>query len=160
MLDWQTIFRPSVPVLETFLRGTLVYLTLFWILRFVLKREAGTVGLADLLLIVLIADAAQNAMSADYKSVTDGVLLVATLVFWNYALDWLAFRFPAFERVFQPPPLPLVRDGKMLRRNMRRELITADELMSHVREQGLEDIRDVQAAYMESDGRISVIRRR
>ena len=149
---------PSVPAFELVLRGSLVYLVLFALLRLVLKRVAGTFSLGDLLMIVLLADAAQNAMSAGYTSVTDGIILVATIIFWSYALDWLGHRFPRFEKLLHPPPLPLVRDGQMIARNMRRELITVDELMSHLREQGVKDLREVRSAFMEGDGRISVVK--
>lgn len=145
-------------VFELILRGSIVYLLVFALFRFVLKRVTGTLNIGDLLIIVLIADAAQNAMSAGYTSLTDGIILVATIMFWSYALDWLAHRFRAFERVMHPPPLPLVRDGQMLARNMRRELITHDELMSHLREQGVKDLREVKLASMEGDGRISVVK--
>ena len=149
----------SVHVLEIFARGTLVYLSLFVLLRVVLKREAGTVGMSDLLVVVLIADAAQNAMADDYHSVPDGLVLVATIVFWSYVIDWLGFRFPRLRRFTYPPPLALVRDGKVMRANLRRELVTMDELMSQIRMQGLEDVADVKLAYMEGDGRISVVKR-
>jgi uncharacterized membrane protein YcaP (DUF421 family) len=158
-IDWGAVFVPSVPVAEIVLRGTLVYLLLFVFMRFFLKREAGVIGIADLLVVVLIADAAQNAMTSDYKSVTDGAVLVLTIIFWNYALDWLAHRHPRFERLVRPAPLPLILDGRMLRRNMRREMITEEELMSQVRQQGAGDVAEVERAYMEGDGRISVVTR-
>src|SRR5262245_18723861 len=97
--------------------------------------------MADLLVVVLIADAAQNAMSANYVSVPDGILLVATIVSWSYCLDWLGCRFPRLQRFLRPPPLPLVRDGRLLRHNLRRELVSEEELMSQLREQGVEDLR-------------------
>lgn len=156
-VDWAEAFIPSVSLLEIFLRGTLMYLVLFALLRLVLKRQAGTVGITDLLVLVLIADAAQNAMSANYTSITEGVLLVATIIFWSYALDWLGYRCPFLQRLVHPPPLPLVRDGQMLRRNMRRELITEEELLAEVRAQGYEDLSQVKQANMEGNGRISVI---
>lgn len=156
-IDWQSVFVPSQPLGEIVLRGSLVYLSLFALIRVVLKRETGTVGTADLLMIVLIADAAQNGMATDYKSVTEGVVLVATIIFWNYSLDWLGHRFPRVGRLLHPPPLELVRDGRMNRRNMRRELITEDELMSHLRQQGVEELSEVKRCYIEGDGRISVI---
>ena len=106
---------------------------------------------------VLVADAAQNAMSAEYKSVSDGLVLVSTLVFWNYTLDWLSFRFTRIRNLVEPPPLRLVRDGKLLWRNMRRELISEDEVMKYVRQSGTDDLAKVREAFMESDGRISVI---
>ena len=132
-IDWHDFFVPSVALAEIILRGSLIYLGIFALMRFVLKREAGTISLPDLLMTVLI-----------------------TIVFWNYALDWLGQRFPRIERLLHPPPLPLVKDGRLLRRNMRRELITEEELWSHLRQQGIAEFAQVQAAYMEGDGQISI----
>lgn len=156
-VDWAKMFLPGTPVLEIFVRGTLMYLGLFLMLRLILKRESGTVGLTDLLLVVLLADAAQNAMAGDYNSITDGVILVGTLVFWAYGLNWLGYKFPFINRLVHPPALLLIKDGKLLKRNMRQELITEEELCSLLREQGVDDYSKVKKAYMEGDGQISVI---
>ncbi|HXV42703.1 MAG TPA: YetF domain-containing protein [Anaerolineae bacterium] len=156
-IDWQKFFVPSVSLIEIILRGSVIHLLLFSLLRFVLKREAATLSITDLLVVVLIADATQNAMSSEYKSVTEGLLLVLTIVFWSYLLDWLGYRFPAFQRFVHPPPLRLVKDGQMIRQNMRREMITEGELMSQLHQQGLEDVSEIKAAYMEGDGNISII---
>jgi uncharacterized membrane protein YcaP (DUF421 family) len=156
-MDWKSIFLPDVPLLEIFLRGTLTYIVLFILLRVVLKRQTGSIGMTDLLLITLLADAAQNGMADEYKSVTAGFVLVATIIFWSYAFDWLSYRFDWFARLIEPPPLLLIKNGKILRRNMRKELITEDELMSQLREQGLDDPAKVKEAYMESDGQFSVV---
>ena len=134
-----------------------MYIALFVLLRIILKRQSGSLGMTDLLLITLIADASQNAMAGEYKSLPDGIVLVSTIIFWSYALDWLGYKFSWFSRLIEPPPLPLIKDGKLLRRNMRRELITEEELMSQLREQGLDDFGKVKEAYIESDGRISVV---
>ena len=155
-IDWQSVFVPTVSVAEIMLRGTLIYLALFLFLRF-LRREMGVIGIADLLVVVLIADASQNAMASDYKSVTEGVVLVGTIAFWDYMLDWVAYRFPRFQRFVHPSPLTLVKDGELNRRNMQKEMITKEELMSQLREQGVEEMSDVKCAYLEGDGRISVI---
>ncbi len=156
-LDWRSAFVPTVSIFELILRGTLIYLGIFTILRFVLKREAGGVGVGDLLMMVLLADAAQNAMASEYKSVPEGLILVSTIIFWNFALDWLGYRFRGFRWFVHPPSLLLVKDGRMLTRNLRKEMITVDELMSQIREQGIEKLAAVKSARMESDGRISVI---
>lgn len=156
-VDWATVFLPDTPILEIVVRGSIMYLALFWLMRGILKRVASSISMADLLMVVVIADAAQNGMADDYHSLGDGIVLVLTIIFWNYTLDWLGYHFPAFQRFVHPPPLPLVKDGNMLRRNMRRELITEGELMSQIHEQGLSDLSQVQAAHMEGDGRISVI---
>jgi uncharacterized membrane protein YcaP (DUF421 family) len=159
-MDWKSIFLPDTPLLEIILRGSLMYLALFTMLRVVLKRQAGTLGISDLLLITLLADAAQNAMAGEYTSLSDGIILVATIIFWNYLFDWLSYKYEWFGRLIEPPPLPLIRNGKMLRKNMRQEFITEDELMMQLRQQGLEDVSKVKDAFIESDGRISIIQRK
>lgn len=156
-VDWAQVFLPGTPILEIVVRGSIMYLALFWLMRGILKRVASSISMADLLMVVVIADAAQNGMADDYRSVGDGIVLVLTIIFWNYTLDWLGYHFPAFQRFVHPPPLPLVKDGTLLRRNMRRELITEGELMSQIHEQGISDLSQVRAAHMEGDGRISVI---
>ncbi|NJP35442.1 DUF421 domain-containing protein [Micromonospora thermarum] len=159
MVDWRTVFTPDTPLLEIVVRGSVMYLTLFFLLRVLLKRESGTTGVTDLLVIVLIADAAQNGMASNYTSLADGVVLVATIIGWAYLLDALAYRWPAAARVIRPGSLVLVRDGRMLRRNMRRELVTEEELYAKLREQGVDDIADAREVRMESDGEFSVITR-
>jgi uncharacterized membrane protein YcaP (DUF421 family) len=156
-IDWHAVFVPTVPLLEIILRGTLVYLLLFAVLR-VLRREAGGLGIADVLVIVLIADASQNAMSSEYKSITEGAILVGTILFWDYTLDFLGYRFPRFQRLIRPKPLPLIKDGKMLRKNMRQEMITEEELLSQLRQQGIDSPAGVKKAHLEGDGNISVIK--
>ena len=158
-VDWQELFSFSVPAAELVVRGTAMYWFLFLLFRFVVRRDAGGMGMADILVLVIVADAAQNAMAGEYRSVTDGMTLVATIVFWNYLLDWLCYRFPALEQVLQPRPLLLVKDGRMLLDNMRRQMLTREELLAKIREEGLEDLKAVKRAYMESDGKISVIRK-
>ncbi len=157
-IDWHELFVPQSPLAGIFLRGTLTYIMLFVILRFLLKRQSGVIGIADLLVIVLIADAAQNAMAQDYKSITEGALLVLTIVFWNYFIDWLGYHFKPLRRFARPTPLKLIEDGKMIFRNMRKELITTEELNSQLRQQGVKSCDEVKEAYIEGDGRISIIR--
>jgi uncharacterized membrane protein YcaP (DUF421 family) len=111
-----------------------------------------------MLLLVLLADAAQNAMSGGYESVTDGVILVATIAGWNWLLDMAAFRIPGLRRLMEPKALPLVQNGKLLRRHLRREMISVEELMAVLRRHGIEKLEQVKAAIMEGDGEISVIK--
>lgn len=158
MVDWSALLRMTVSPAELVVRGTAMYWFLFLLFRFVLRRDVGAIGIADVLLLVLVADASQNAMAGEYRSITDGCVLVATLIGWNYALDWASWRFHAVRRLVEPAPLLLVADGRLLRKNMRREFVTVEELYGKLREQGIDDLADVKTAYMESDGEISVIR--
>lgn len=156
-VNWQQLFKLTVPPLELIVRGSLMYLALFFLLRTILRREAGSVSVPDLLMVVLLADAAQNAIAGDYQSITDGLILVSTIVFLNYSVDRLAYQYPAFGRLVHPAPLLLIKNGQLVRKNLRREFITEEELKTQLREQGVEEISQVSCAYIEGDGRISVI---
>jgi len=152
------LFRLGLDPLELVVRGTAVYWFLFLLFRFVLRRDTGSLGIADILLLVVIADASQNAMAGSYTTVADGFVLVATITGWNWLMDWASFRFRAVRRFATPPPLVLVRHGKIIVRHLRREFITTPELMARLREQGIDKLADVKIARMEADGDISVIR--
>jgi uncharacterized membrane protein YcaP (DUF421 family) len=155
-IDWESIFMPSLHIGEIILRGTIVYLFLFVLLR-ILRRGAGAIGISDLLVVVLIADAAQNAMASEYKSITEGLILVTTIVAWDYFLDWLGYRFPRIRPLLRPSPSLLIKDGHIQKHNLRREMITEEELIEQLREQGVESVEEVKQSYIEGDGRISVI---
>jgi uncharacterized membrane protein YcaP (DUF421 family) len=158
-VDWAEVFGLGLSPLELFARGTAMYWFLFLVFRFVVRRDVGSVGVADILILVIVADAAQNAMSGEYNSVADGCVLVGTLIFWNVLLDRLSFRYPRFRMFATAPPLCIVRDGKVLRKNMRREYITDEELWTQLREQGVESLDEVKTVHVEMDGKFSVIKR-
>ena len=158
-IAWQEIFARSVPTAELVLRGTLMYWFLFLVFRFVIRRDVGAVGIADVLLLVIVADAAQNAMAGGYTSLTDGVILVSTLIGWNVGFDWLSYRSPLFRRFAIPSSLHLVRDGVLQRRNMRREFITEDELWQELRKEGVESLDQVKHVLLEPGGDFSIIKR-
>lgn len=130
---------------------------IFMIMRFMARRQAGHFGPADLLVIVLIADAAQNGLGKEYGSVTEGLALVLTIVAWEYLLDWMASRFPATRPYLKPASLSLIRDGRLLPQNLRKEMITEDELKSQLRERSVEDYGEITLATLEGDGRLSVL---
>jgi len=157
-VDWQRIFAPQNSLFELFIRATIMYFSLYGLLRLVLKRQAGGIGTTDVLVVVLLAEVAGNGFTADYESVTEGVVLVATILFWTYAFEWAAHRFAVIERILHAPTLLLIENGKMNRRNMRAELVTKEELLAQLREKGIDDLTEVKKACMESDGMISVIK--
>ena len=157
-IDWSGIFTPTTPLLELVVRATMMYFIIFGLLRLVLKRQAGGIGTTDVLVVVLLAEVAGNGFAAEYKSVVEGTVLVGTILFWTYALEWAGYRFPAFERLLRAPTVVLVENGKILRKNMRAEFVTKEELMAQLREKGVEDCAQVKRAYMEADGMISVIK--
>lgn len=157
-INWQDILTPTNSLLELVVRGTIMYFILFGLLRIALKRQTGGIGTTDVLVIVLLAEVAGNGFTSEYKSVIEGAVLVGTILFWTFVLEWAAHRFPTVERILHPPSLLLIENGKMLRKNMRAELVTKEELMAQLREKGIEDCASVKRACMEADGAISVIK--
>lgn len=158
-LDWGALFGLSVSPLEMVVRGSAVFWFLFLLFRVLMRRDAGALAIADILLLVIIADAAQNAMAGEYRSITDGLILIATIAGWNALLDYLAFRSPRLQRLIEPRQLVLVRNGQIQYHNLRRQFMTETELMAKLREHGVEKLAGIKRAYMESGGAITVIRR-
>ena len=83
---------------------------------------------------------------------------MATIFTWNYALDWLSYRSRFVYWLLHPPPLLLIREGQIQFRNLRSELITRSDLLQQLREQGVEEVTEVKKCFLESDGRMSIIR--
>ncbi|MFM1679176.1 DUF421 domain-containing protein [Aeromonas salmonicida] len=157
-VDLPAILAFTVSPLQLMLRGTLMYWFLFVVFRFVLRRDIGALGVSDFLFVVLLGDAAQNAMIGDATSTSDGMVLIATLVSWSYMLEFLSVHVPVVQRFTSAPRICLVRNGKMLRRNMRREFITDEELGAKIRQEGIDDIALIKGMYLEGDGEISLIK--
>ncbi len=116
--------------------------------------------MTDLLVVVLVADAAQNAMANEYHSITEGFVLILTIASWDYVLDWLAYQSKWMHRILQMQPLLLIRDGELQRQNMRREMISEEDLLAQLRESGVERPELVKRCYLEDNGHVSVIRYR
>lgn len=157
-VDWHSVFVPTQSLVEIFIRGTLMFLAMFMILR-VFRRQAGAVGMADLLVLVVIADAAQNGMAGESRSVTEAILLILVIVGWDYFLDLLSDKSEFFRRFLCPPELLLIKDGRLLRHNLSKEMISYEELISQLRQQGVETVKEVKACRLESNGHFSVLKR-
>lgn len=156
-IDWHQMFVPTGSLLELIIRGSLMYLLILAGFR-TFRRDAGSLSVSDLLVVVLIADAAQNGMAGEYKSLTEGAVIVATIFAWNYTLDWLAYRSRFVYWLLHPPSLLLIQDGQIQFKNLRSQLITKQDLLEQLREQGVEGPESVKKCFLEGDGRMSVIR--
>jgi uncharacterized membrane protein YcaP (DUF421 family) len=156
-VDWTSLLVPQTSIAELVIRGTVMYMALFAMLRIVMRRQVGGISTSDILVIVLVAEVSGKGFAPDTRSVVESCLLVMVILFWCYVLEWLQFKFPAFERLTREPKLKLIDQGRLVWRNMAKEFVTREELMAQLREKGLEDCREVKAAYMEADGRISII---
>ena len=152
------LFEVRMSIAELVVRGSAIFWFLFLIFRFVLRRDVGAVGVADILVLVLIADASQNAMAGGYTTVTEGLILVSTIVGWNWLFDYHAFKSKTLRRFVNPTRLLLVDAGRPQLRNLRRQYITLEDVRSLLRQQGIETMDVVKKAYLEADGQISVIK--
>jgi uncharacterized membrane protein YcaP (DUF421 family) len=156
-VDWHSVFAVDLPILEIVTRGTVMYLSVFTIVRLSGRRLMGELGMLDTIFVVLLAIAAFPAIVGDQRSIGSGIILVLTIVFWNYLLNWITFHYPRLERLVAPPPLLIIEDGKLIRRNMRHEFLTVEELMFNLRERGHHDVSSIRRAFVEPDGNISVV---
>lgn len=158
-MNWGELFIPKAGLLEVFVRGTATYLLVFVFLRVLSKRALGTVGVSDLVVVILVAEGAQGAIGGKADSITEGAVLVATILGWSYAINWVSFHVPWLERLTAARATVVVRDGRLDRRAMRSELLSESELRALLREQGIDDLAAVKRAAVEGDGELSVIRR-
>jgi len=157
--DWASVLELDVALLELIARGSALYFAILVLLRLMPRRTGGELATMDLIFIVLIAQSAAHSMG-NYTSVADGFVLITTLMAWNYLINALSYRVAFIEWLVSSPPLQVVCDGQILRRNMRSEFLTEEELMSHLREQGIDDLSEVKAAYVESEGKITAVRKK
>jgi uncharacterized membrane protein YcaP (DUF421 family) len=155
-LDWHRMFVPHVPILETVIRGSIMYLAMFVLLR-CFRRQTGSIGPADLLVLLLIADASQNGMADEYKSITEGLVLVCTIMGWEYVIDRISYSVPAIGGLIEREPLTLIRNGELIQKNLESEYLSKDDLLSQLRQKGVEDPAEVAYCCLEGDGHISVI---
>jgi uncharacterized membrane protein YcaP (DUF421 family) len=158
-VDWSGIFGVDTPPLELIVRGTAMYLFLFVIFRVVIRRRVGSVGMADILILVIVADAAQNGMAGEYRTVTEGAILISTIIAWSVLADFLTYKSPMLQKLLEPPPLLLIENGRVKRRNLRHEFLSEDELKAKLREHGVTDYAQVEKAFLESEGEVSVIKK-
>ena len=154
---WDQMFVPDLSLPETFLRASAIYLSLIVLFRVIMKRQSGSMGLPDIMLVVLVSECVSNSLSANANSIPNGLAAVFGLLFWNYVLDRFAYRWPWLERRLEPQPLELVRDGVPNRANLEAEGITDEELAAQLRLAGLDDVAKVKVATIESEGQVSVI---
>jgi uncharacterized membrane protein YcaP (DUF421 family) len=156
--EWLAIFVLETPLLELVARGSALYLGILVLMRLMPRRAGADLATMDLIFALLIAEAAAHSLG-DYTSVADAVVLIATLMGWNYAVNLLSYHVRVVERFVSSPPTQIIRNGRILWNHMRQEYVTEQELISHLRQHGIDDVKAVKAAFVEGEGRITVIGR-
>lgn len=149
----------AVPALQLVARSVVIYVVLLVGLRLFGKREVGQFTLFDLVLVLLVANAVQPAITGPDTSLTGGLVITATLFVVNFLVARLRAVSPWFRRLTEGEPTIIVRDGQFLVDAMRREGLNRDECMMALREHGFADVAEVGLAVLETDGTISVVPR-
>lgn len=144
-------------LLGILLRTTLVYLVILVGLRLSGKREIGQMTVFDLVVLLLISNAVQNAMVGTDTSLTGGILAAVVLLVLNGLIAHLRLHSPLLRRMVEGTPTLLVLHGEMISLHMRKEGIDEESLLAALREHGVTEISAVEMAVLEIDGSISVV---
>jgi uncharacterized membrane protein YcaP (DUF421 family) len=134
-----------------------VYLFLIAGLRLIGKRELGQMNIYDLVLIVIVGNAVQNAMMGNDNTLCGGLISAATLLIVNRGFNMLLQRSKRVERVMVGQPVLILNDGVPIEAKMKKEGITHDQLLAALREHGLTRADQAHMAVLEVDGSISVV---
>jgi uncharacterized membrane protein YcaP (DUF421 family) len=149
----------GLPPWELAFRSALIYLALIVVLRLFGKREVGQFTLFDLVLILLVANAVQPAMTGPDTSLAGGLVIILTLVLVNRGVALARSRIPVVDRLLEARPTVLARDGAWLPEALEREDLDLQDCEMALREHGIGDVSEVALAMLESDGTISVVPR-
>lgn len=144
--------------MESVIRALLVYLFLLLLLRLTGKRTLAQITTFDFVLLLIISEATQQALTGTDDSMTNSAIVVTTLIALNILMSWLKQRSKAIDRVLDDIPLLVVADGKPLADRMEKSRIDEDDILDAAREtQGLERMDEIRHAILERNGKISII---
>lgn len=145
------------PLIDITLRSLAVYAFMLLCLRLFGKNQLSQLNAGDVILLLLISNAVQNAMVGDNTSLEGGLMAALVLFVANFALKWLMFRNNRIRSWIEEEPRILIKDGKVDSQMLLKVEITPDELLEVVREHGVEHITEVKLAVLEVDGNISIV---
>lgn len=146
-------------VLDIAIRTAIIYVAVLIGMRLAGKRQVGQMTPFDLVLLLLIANAVQNAMTGPDTSLIGGLAAAGTLLILNTIISRLAFRNKGVHSIVEGNPTLLIHSGKIIKSHLEREKIGEQELQQALREHGIASLEEVQGAVLEIDGSISVIKK-
>jgi uncharacterized membrane protein YcaP (DUF421 family) len=153
-----SMFDLAMPWWQFVLRACVVYFVLLLLIRASGKRTMGQFTPFDMLLVVLLGNAVQNALLGSDTSVAGGMLLAVTLISLNWAVGYISARSEKAEAIIEGSPVLLARDGEVYRGVLRKELISRADFDKALREAGCLDIDEIKLAVLETDGHITIIK--
>jgi len=154
------ILIPDISIAEKVVRSVVVYGFLLIAFRLSGKRQLGQMTPFDLVVLLIISNVVQNAVIGNDNSLGGGLIGATTILLVNGAVAYVGFRFPRADRVLEHSPTLLVRNGRIIRANLRREALTRRDLRGALRHHGIISLREIRYAFLEEDGHVSVVTRR
>lgn len=145
--------------MDIVLRATVIFFALFLLVRVMGKRELAQLTPFELIVLVVMGDLVQQGVTHNDFSVTGAILAIGTMGFWALAISWLSFRSRRAESFFDGEPRVIVRDGEVVRENLKRDRLTLAEILSEMRLSGIRQLKDVEWAILEPRGKMSFIQR-
>jgi uncharacterized membrane protein YcaP (DUF421 family) len=149
----------GVPLVDIVVRGVIVFVFLYVLMRIVGRRELSSLEPFDLILLVILGDAVQQGLTQDDYSLTGAILAVGTIAILQVSVSWANFKFPKLRSVLDGEPVVIVQDGKPIEKNLKRERVTLDDLAEEARKQNIAKFEDIKWAVMETSGEISFIKK-
>lgn len=146
-------------VLTAFLRTIFFYFFLLTVLRLLGKRELGALGPLDLVVTIIMAEAAAIPIENPHQSIWLGIVPIVTLMFLEIILSYLCLVNEAIRRIVCGVPTVVIKDGHFKQSEMRRMRYSINDLLEQLRQKGVDNVSDVELAILESDGGLSVIPR-
>lgn len=153
------LFQLSAPWWEFVLRATVVYVVILLMVRLSGKRTVGQFTPFDLVVVVLLGTAVQNSLIGEDVSLIGGLILAGTLIGLNWLTGWLTSHSARADRIIEGSPVLLARDGDVFDAVLRRQQIGRREFDAAIREADCRSAEEIAIAVLETNGRISVIRR-
>lgn len=137
-----------------------MFAALYGLLRLLGKRELSQMTPFELVLLVVMGDLFQQGVTHNDFSMTGAVLAIVTFAFWSLMLNLISFWLPATERILEGKPAVLISAGEPVSANLRRNRMTLSELEAEMRLAGIGSMTEVAWAILETEGKISFIRRK
>ncbi len=154
---FEEMFDLAMPWWAFVLRACIVYFVLLVMIRASGKRTMGQFTPFDMLLVVLLGNAVQNALLGQDTSVGGGLLLAVTLIALNWTVGLVSARSAKVESLIEGSPVLLAREGKVYKEVLRKELISRADFDRALREAGCIGIDDIQSAVLETNGHITIV---
>ena len=154
------LFQLSAPWWHFVLRGIAIYVLVMVLIRVSGKRAVGQFTPFDLVLLILIGNAVQNGINGGDNSLTGAAIMATTLIALNYGVAFVTSRNRKVEKFVEGVPVVLARNGKIFDHVLRRELVSREDFREALRMNGVEDVSEVELALLETNGSISVVKKR